>query len=310
MSAQSNLAGFFPPVEKDVWNDQVAWQPIPVHTMPESQDALLAAKKLCPVYEEALKALGKSAEFKAIEEKLQPMYKYLTEKTGKKVNSIQSVQNVYNTLFIEELYNFTLPDWTKEVYPDAMKPISGLSFAVKAYTPLLARLKSGPLLKEILNHMKSKTKGKLDESYYVYSAHDTTVANMLNTLGVFKDLGYHNPPYVSSVLFELRKFEGNDYRVQVFYKNSTDPLPLDLPGCGTSCPLSQMFEVYKSVLPVDWEKECTMKWFQWPMSKQNYEDSINAATVFAFIGVMTLTGLIVLYITMMLRRREDYRELF
>lgn len=311
MSAQSNLAGFFPPMEKDVWNDQLNWQPIPIHTMPESQDYLLAAKKLCPVYEESLKALGKSTEFKEINEKLKPIYQYLTEKTGKKVNSLQSVQNIYNCLFIEELYNFTLPEWTKEVYPDKLKPVSGLSFAVKAYTPLLARLKSGPLLREILNHMQSKTKNKLDENYYVYSGHDTTIANMLNTLGVFKGMGYHNPPYVSTVMFELRKFASNDFRVQVFYKNTTsDPEPLNLPGCGTSCPLDKMFEVYKSVLPVDWEKECRMKWFQWPMSKQNFDDSISPATVFAFIGVMTLTGMLVLYITLVLRRRENYREIF
>lgn len=40
MSAQSNLAGLYEPVGEDVWNDQIKWQPIPIHTIPEKSDAV------------------------------------------------------------------------------------------------------------------------------------------------------------------------------------------------------------------------------------------------------------------------------
>lgn len=69
-----------------------------------------------------------------------------------------------------------------------MGDISARSFATNTYTPQLARLKLGPLLKEILDRFVSKTVSKLnpDRSLWIYSAHDTTVANLLNTLGLFE----------------------------------------------------------------------------------------------------------------------------
>lgn len=40
MSALSNLAGLYEPVAKDVWNPDIHWQPIPVHTSPEKLDSV------------------------------------------------------------------------------------------------------------------------------------------------------------------------------------------------------------------------------------------------------------------------------
>jgi hypothetical protein len=41
MSALSNMAGLWPPTTSDPkseWNSDIAWQPIPVHTIPKSLD--------------------------------------------------------------------------------------------------------------------------------------------------------------------------------------------------------------------------------------------------------------------------------
>lgn len=40
-SALSNLAGLYPPIGDEIWNKDIAWQPIPVHSIPERDDKVL-----------------------------------------------------------------------------------------------------------------------------------------------------------------------------------------------------------------------------------------------------------------------------
>lgn len=87
------------------------------------------------------------------------------------------------------LLRFRLPEWTHSVYPGGdMKWIADRSFQTNTYTPQLARLKAGFLLREILNRFTDKSQDRLkpNRSLWIYSAHDTTVANILNTLGLFE----------------------------------------------------------------------------------------------------------------------------
>lgn len=41
MSAAALLAGMFPPEGNQIWNDQLIWQPIPIHSVPNTQDKVL-----------------------------------------------------------------------------------------------------------------------------------------------------------------------------------------------------------------------------------------------------------------------------
>ena len=109
MSALSNLAGLYEPEENtiDMWKEDLKWQPIPVHTMAEGRDAVLAGKKECPAYDYALKKLQKSAEFKAYNKEFKETYDYLTLHAGKSIKNLQSVQNIYSCLHIEEINNMT-----------------------------------------------------------------------------------------------------------------------------------------------------------------------------------------------------------
>ncbi|XP_012275172.1 prostatic acid phosphatase-like [Orussus abietinus] len=288
MSAEANLAGLYPPKGDQVW-DNMSWMPIPVHTIPEKQDFLLAGKKYCSRYNYELAKVLASEEMKKINEENRKLYAYLTEKSGKSVASLEEVEYIYNILYIESLYNKTLPEWTKSVFPDKLKPLAAESFKTPAYNKILQRLKSGPLLGEMIEHMVLKSKKTLSphRKLWMYSAHDITVANMLMTLGLFQP---HSPPYAASVMIELRVNSKNQYFVTVLYRNSTeDPILMTLPGCIAECPLSQFIRLTKDVIPTNWEKECSAEW-------EKYEYSVNTTAIVAILTSSVLMLILLVFL--------------
>ena len=54
----------------------------------------------------------------------------------------------------------------------------------------------GPLLKKIIKEMETRNETK----FFMYSAHDSTVACNLETLGLYNKI---SPPYASTVIYEL-----------------------------------------------------------------------------------------------------------
>lgn len=308
MSAESNLAGLYPPVGPDQWDPLIQWQPIPVHTVPEELDEVLAAKKPCAAFDMELKKYKHTDEFQAYNKSLEPVYEYVTAHSGRVVDSLTTAQNIYSCLHIEELNNFTLPEWTKQVYPEPLRSISARSFATKTNTPLMARLKTGPLVKEILERFRAKVDRKLkpDRSVWVYSAHDTTVANLLNALRLF-DL--HNPPFAACVLLELRQPKtGGEPYVSVYYKNSSaDPILLDIPDCDQRCPLGLMFKVYEDILPENWKRECQVSFLSLTYVEADVGTS-GGMIGLVLVAAVAVLGLVIALLTLYRRRRGGYHN--
>lgn len=248
MSAKANLAGLYESLHRKNWDDVV--------NIEKEDEKVLAMKRQCPAYENALHDLKHSDEFKIVKQRYHAVFKYLSQHTGKLFQSVESVQSLYSVLQIEDMNNFELPAWTDKVYPEPLKSLSARSFATSTYTRQLARLKAGPLFKSILQRFKDKSQATLNpsRSLWIYSAHDNTVANLLNTLNIFD---WHNPPFCATVLLEMRKHKGNNI-VSVFYKNETikQPYLLNIPNCGPSCPLNRFIEIYSDVLPHNGTDEC------------------------------------------------------
>lgn len=54
-SALIFAAGMFPPSEDEVWNKDLNWQPIAVHTIPLNDDYLLFSNLSCPRFDQLYK---------------------------------------------------------------------------------------------------------------------------------------------------------------------------------------------------------------------------------------------------------------
>ena len=68
MSAESNLAGLYPPKGDQIWKKDIPWQPIPVHTVHLEADNLLSSHSNCPRMTELVEDVLKSTEVKKINE--------------------------------------------------------------------------------------------------------------------------------------------------------------------------------------------------------------------------------------------------
>ncbi|CAG2065007.1 unnamed protein product, partial [Timema podura] len=75
-------------------------------------------------YEQELKQAYLSPDIVQVNLDNAELYSYLTEKTGKDIDSILEVELLYNTLEIEERNGLPLPEWTKSVYPGKMKDLA------------------------------------------------------------------------------------------------------------------------------------------------------------------------------------------
>ncbi|XP_055637636.1 prostatic acid phosphatase-like [Toxorhynchites rutilus septentrionalis] len=293
MSAQANLAGLYPPVGADVWDSTIQWQPIPVHTVPVELDTLLQTSKFCPAFEQVLKQHERSVEFQAYNQSLESLYRYLTTHTGSIVNSPTSIQSLHSNLHIEELHNFTLPEWTWKVYPQPLWEISARAYAMETNTTPLARFKVGPLIKELLTRFEKKLHKKLtpNRSLWVYSVHDITIVNLLNGLRLF-DL--HNPPFAACLMLELRQPSSGKPYISIYYKNTTaEPEALEIPNCGTRCPLHRMFKVYEDVIPGDWDRECQV-------SLSNAESNVNETfgNMVYIVAISSITIIVVMLLVL------------
>ncbi|XP_025425537.1 prostatic acid phosphatase-like isoform X2 [Sipha flava] len=263
MSAASNLAGLYPPNKVQQWNNNVGnlWQPIPIHSIPRDIDTSLSFGNNCPRFVEEFNSLKDLPYIQKFNENHQELYNYIREHTGLNLtNEIVDTSTLYDILLVETQFNYTLPNWTSTIFPQKLKEVAEFSFLMPTSTPLLKKLSCGVLLNEIVENMNGKRNGTLNPNVklWVYSAHDTNVAGLLNSLNIYdKKL----PPYTAAVFLELRKIENpNDtYVVTVSYRNSSthDPYLLHVPGCDSvACDLDQFISVVKPLLVTNWYEEC------------------------------------------------------
>lgn len=68
----------------------------------------------------------------------------------------------------------------------------------------------------------------------------------------------HFPPYVASLHFELYTSQDKDYYIQLFYRKDGEehPSAMEIRGCGKKCDLDKFYDLYRDIIPDDFESEC------------------------------------------------------
>uniref|UniRef100_A0A8V0ZX41 Lysosomal acid phosphatase n=1 Tax=Gallus gallus TaxID=9031 RepID=A0A8V0ZX41_CHICK len=261
MSAEANLAGLYPPEEQQMFNPNISWQPIPVHTVPESGEMLLKFPLTpCPRYEQLQNETRNSAEYiNKTRDNLQ-FLQMVANETGIRDLSLESVWSVYDTLFCEQAHKMDLPSW---VTPDVMTQMKqlkdfGFEFLFGIHHRVeKARLQGGVLLDHIRKNLTKAANASAHQQLklLVYSAHDTTLVALQMALDVYNKI---QAPYASCHLFELYQEDDGNFSVEMFFRNESgkEPFPLTIPGCQQICPLQRFLELTDPVVPQDWEQEC------------------------------------------------------
>lgn len=179
----------FPPTGNQVWNHDLVWQPIAVHTIPKEIDYLISCDFGCKRYVQALDEYQQTPEIKSLIDENRKLFEYLEVHTGQPVRNLNQLKDIQNILEIEKSLNFTLPEWTHDIMKpgDRFEYLSTYWLQVVTATTQLKRLRSGFLLKDILDRFKNKTLSLLpNQVMQIYSGHEITISSMLNSLGLFK----------------------------------------------------------------------------------------------------------------------------
>lgn len=189
-SARANLAGIAS-TDAQEWSENLEGiVSIPVNTMPRIDDFVLASDRRCDHFDYVMLKYMNTPEYKNVLKQHRSLIRYLEENTGMKLPTFTALNILYDILYIEQLKGKRIPKWAEEV----MMPGGDFEFLMKFYfiiftqTTEMKRLKSGFLLKEILDRFTNKTQSTLtpDRNLWMYFAHDITLSNMLNSLGLFE----------------------------------------------------------------------------------------------------------------------------
>ncbi|XP_025027697.1 testicular acid phosphatase homolog [Python bivittatus] len=256
MSAQANLMGLYPNS-----NPQIAWKPVPIHTVPTKYDKLLKPPtRTCQRYQQLMEETINLPSYQAKLEEWKSFMEKMANYTGLKSEqlTLRGLWKVYDTLFCQKTHNMTLPSWAT---PQVLATLSEIEmFNIEAHVGMYAaqekaRFTGGLLLGAILSNFSKIVCQDLPLKMIMYSAHDSTLIALQGALGVYNG---HPPPYTACHGFEFYQESNNSFSIAMFYRNRSDQQPhvLALPGCPTPCPLPLFIHLTRRVVPQDWDAEC------------------------------------------------------
>lgn len=177
---------------------------------------------------------------------------YLQRHSADRMESLQQIGDLYDTLHVERLYGRRLPPWTQRVFPGGeLAVLAAERYAAQAASVEMLRLRYGGVLREIVERWSALAGGGAEPAtaaaaLWLYGEERETLVGLMQALGVFDT---HIPPYCAALLMEVRSVGGEPHVQLLYQRQAGDPEPLLMAGCGTLCSLGRMRQRLEAVMP-------------------------------------------------------------
>ncbi|XP_031787698.1 venom acid phosphatase Acph-1 [Nasonia vitripennis] len=254
MSLQLVLASLFPPTSELIWKKELNWIPIPIHSVPTKLDPLFYLDS-CPNYQQLYAQLLETRGFKSFLQKFQDVFDYLKTWYPDERFELQHLFELDTFINIQISRNSSLPDWYNVNVHHRIAQGAKLYLDSLSYTPALARITGGPLVRFMLENSQAKIDNLDARKIHLFSGHEYTVDAVTKAHNVTLQ---KSPPFGSAFIHETHKDElGNAY-IKLFYWSGImhELNQLYLTGCDKSCPVEEYKKLVRPVLPSDEEIRC------------------------------------------------------
>nr|XP_018912204.1 PREDICTED: prostatic acid phosphatase-like isoform X1 [Bemisia tabaci] len=292
MSASLVLAGLYPPLRTQLWDPDLKWQPIPIHTVPLTHDDIICVSKRCPLLSKEEAKWLATIQLKLVKD--QELLMNISKGTGLDMSKILNVYYVDDNLKVVEEQGLPLPEWAHTINRGRLRSLSDIGVLKHFATPTMIKLKSVRtlfvprkesgrgsvnigsssqnyscvLIKEILMNMKLKANARerFERRLHLYSAHDGTIAYLWRGLSVTSEIDRSSLSYGAALMIELHEINGK-HQVKILYKRShldDNLIVLKIEGCkdsrgketGDLCDLDIFSSVLQHVAIDNFEKAC------------------------------------------------------
>lgn len=233
-SAEAILSGLYP------LSDRPVQQQIPIYTLPLEKDDLLLVKPQKNIFSSAKIYLADRRIWKRETNHLHKKLKIWSEVTGIKLNNLQRLIILADNLYILKAHQLPLPRGLSNQDADEIISLSDRVMLSQFKVKELTHPMGHHFLSMTNDYFESAIKQKTNLKYVLYSAHESSILGVMNTL----DSPLSKiPAYADRLNFSLMKTKNNMYYVKISYNDK----PIFVPTCqGDICTMHQFDRILAS----------------------------------------------------------------
>jgi len=247
-SAEAHMHGFYPPPTRKSSGTNV----IDIFTVEQSVEYLTPMAN-CPAFMQSCNAVQNTSLWAKKMQEYNPL--------------MQQLENVWNStafpwwiglfgILESRIFNGIAfpPGVDQQVYED-IEALCCWQIQQLYGNPEYMPLGIGLFIQEIRNNIIDLIyEGETDPRYFIYSAHDTSVAFVAIALGIFSGEAW--PPYASNLAIELYSAQNDSFFIRVLYQQE----PMQVPGCeNVYCTLNEFLTILHARIPTNWDAECQVE---------------------------------------------------